>query len=225
MAIPMTQEILSLIILTALTVLGFMSAINAHGVTRISLSYLLATFLLAVNVFAIVQYANSEVSRSREAEYATRLEEERRAMQMQLQGNSVDQELLREREIISDEILKVETILNSAGQLAEQIASLNLLDYTLTYEQKQARSARFLRTAREYDANYKSLRQELVHVKIASIDEGFQSLLKAAQYSVLYYRAADSAQEAVREGVMRSSAQAATNSFRQSRQSLNRMKR
>ena len=47
----MSIEILLLGIACSMTLLAYMIAINAHGTTRLSLSYFLATLMLAGNVW------------------------------------------------------------------------------------------------------------------------------------------------------------------------------
>ena len=54
----MSIEILLLGIACSMTLLAYMIAINAHGTTRLSLSYFLATLMLAGNVWGVIHYVN-----------------------------------------------------------------------------------------------------------------------------------------------------------------------
>lgn len=221
----LTNEILALAILTAITVVGYMIAINARGVTRMSLSYLLATVLLAVDVLAIVQYVNGRASVAMEQEYNNRLAREKAEMEKKLAENSVDKEVLREQELKNDEILKVQAVVSEASKLANSLAATNLLDYTLTYDQKVSRSARLKREAQQIKSKYKALEPKLVYVKNGSISQAMDKLAKSALYYKLYYSAEDSDQEVVREGVMRSNAKGAKDLLRTISSDLERMKK
>ncbi len=224
MNIEMNSEILSLIVLTALTLIGYMIAVNSQGVKRMSISYLLATILLAVNVLAVVQYVNNEGAENREAQYKARLAQEKAEMNEKLTQSGIDKEALREQELKSDEVLKVETITSKALTVAENLSSLNLLDYTLTYEQKLARASKLKREAQQAKAQYSSLKPSLIYVKDNSIGTAMDKLVKSALYCKLYYTAEDSDQEAVRERVMRSNAKNAKSLLQTMNNKLERMK-
>ncbi len=223
--IEINSEILSLTILTALTVIGYMIAINARGVTRMSLTYLLATLLLAANVFAIVQYVNGRASEVREVMYQTRLASEKAEMKKKIVESSVNDELIREQELKSDEVLKVQPVIAEAQALAEELATANLQDYTLTFEQKNAHAASMRTKTQRVKAKYSSLEPELVYTKDSSIGKAMDKLVKSGLYCKLYYTAEDSDQEVVRERVMRTNAKSAKELFQSVNLKLESMKK
>ncbi len=224
MGFEISNEILSLTILTALTVVGYMIAVNSRGVTRMAITYLLATLLLAVNVLAIVQFVNGRGAEALELEYKARLASEKAEMEAKLAQSGVDKEALREQELKSDEVLKVQAVVSNAQKLAEDLSSLNLLDYTLTYEQKLARASTLKRKAQKVKAKYEALKPSLVYVRDASISQSMDKLVKSALYCKLYYTAEDSDQEVVRERVMRTNAKNAKSLLQTINTNLERMK-
>lgn len=222
--IEISNEILSLMILTALTVIGYMIAVNSRGVTRMSLSYLLATLLLAVNIFSIAQYVNGENNEVLQQEYQARLAKEKAEMEKKLATNAVDAEALREQELKSDEALKLLAVTNEALALAEELSTMNLLDYTLTYDQKVSRAAKIKRTVQSVKNKYTTMQPDLAFIKDSSIAAAFEKLAKSALYCKLYYSAEDSDQEVVRERVMRTNAKKAKEMFQTANTKIEGMK-
>ena len=97
----MSIEILLLGILVGITLLGYMIAINSHGPTRLSVSYLIATLILAGTVWAIVQHVNYGDSKKQQEMYR-RLELEKKKAEELAQQESEpqrQQELARIAEI------------------------------------------------------------------------------------------------------------------------------
>ncbi len=224
MGFEISNEILSLTILTAITLIGYMIAVNSRGVTRMAITYLLATLLLAVNVLAIVQYVNGRGAEAREIEYKARLASEKADMEAKLTQSGIDKDALREQELQSDEVLKVEAIITEALKIAEELSSLNLLDYTLTYEQKLARASTLKRKAQKAKAKYEALQPSLAYVREVTISQAMDKLMKSALYCKLYYTAEDSDQEVVRERVMRTNAKNAKSLLQTINTKLERMK-
>ncbi len=79
----MSVEILLLAVMGGITLLAYMVAINSHGPTRLSISYLIATVILAGTVWVTVQYVNNDQN-IRNSEEVKRLEQEKQKAEEQI---------------------------------------------------------------------------------------------------------------------------------------------
>ena len=68
----MGVEVYLLCSFVGLTLLAYMVAINSHGPTRLSVSYLIATLMLAGTVWAIVQHVNTGLDERKMEEFKRR---------------------------------------------------------------------------------------------------------------------------------------------------------
>jgi hypothetical protein len=72
----MTPEIMLLLVLAAITVLGYIGAVNSVGTVRMIVSYLLASVLLSLTVIATIYHFNTVEDRHA-LQRLRRLEQER----------------------------------------------------------------------------------------------------------------------------------------------------
>ena len=219
-----STNLLLLTILSFITVIGYMIAINAQGATKISISFLMATLLLAGDIFFIVEYVNEQKTKNVELEYQKRLQKEKENLEKKVVQNSVSKEELQEKAAQNDEILKVQSILNKAKILSNKLSSLDLRNYQLDVDQRIAIAAKLKRDVVKLDSEYKALSNNLVYIKEPAINNAFAALSKSALYAKLYYQSEDGEQEDVRERVMRSKAKEAYNLFNSVNKKLEGMK-
>ena len=79
----MSIELLLLMLLGAVTLVAYMVALNSHGPKRLAVSYLIATAILIVSVWATVQYVNSGDNRKKMEEFR-KLESEKQKAEDQM---------------------------------------------------------------------------------------------------------------------------------------------
>ncbi len=230
-------EVLGLIAVTGITIIGFMIALNAQGITRISISFLMATFLLAVNVFAVVQYINNpdptqvtvaaplddskeQASRERMA-LAKQLSEEKAFVEAQNEQVRLKRTAAKEGEVV-----KMSAFLDKCSKLAEQLGRAKMQNYALEYSQLVAKAQRASASTSALEKEFETLSAELAHLQGVSGDvaEGLAKLKSAAKFYKLYYRANDSHQESSRERRMRSDAKEAKELFSVTRKIINSAK-
>lgn len=218
--LQLTPEIISILVLTSVTLLAFMIAINAKGISRISISFLMATVILVMDVFVIVAHINTpteeDLAKNREKVLsdkmilAKQLEEQKQMIAAKNERIKIEQEKSRNQEVI-----KISAQLNSLKGIASNLKSVQLHDYTLDYSQLTARAHAMSNKVKRAKADFASLSSELEHFEsvVSEINEGITKLEKSVKYYKLYYKANDERQERVREGIIRSSAQEAEKSF------------
>jgi hypothetical protein len=208
----MSVEVLLLGVLVGLTILAYMIAINAHGPTRLSFSYLLATLLLAGTVWAVIQHVNSGLDR-REMSELRRLELERQ--QAEQRARSREEELRENRERLNY-ATKLNSVINRGMGLATTMMNVDLRDFSLNLD-------RLLARARATDAQTEELADEfrkfsrkksLFQESTSHLQDGLGHLKEAGNYYELYFKSEDSEQEILRERLMRQKARAAYEDFK-----------
>ncbi|ERP38706.1 hypothetical protein [Chitinivibrio alkaliphilus] len=213
----LTAEVIGLILLSSLTILAYMIALNAQGITRISLSFLMATILLGTNVFTVVQYVNNPVAvrsegRDDSAEQAA-LEREVLAEKLAEQKAAIEQEAREDRErkmeARQDEAQKILSFITDLEQTARDLQNMRLVEHGMEYGQLTGRASRYAGRVRRHTDAFSRLQQDLSF--FVSLGPDVADALKALERSTeafqRYYTAETSAQEAQRENVMRRSAQ------------------
>jgi hypothetical protein len=213
----MSVEILLLGVLCGLTIIGYMIAINAHGPIRLSVSYLLATVLLAGSVIGIVQYVNSGLD---QAKMATLHQMEMAKQKAENQFKSSEEALRQNKEILST-AARINGFIASGSSFATMTANVNLLDLP-DRESLENRAAitksKIADLKSTFDKNKPT--EEQFSDCISSIDNGLMALSEAAQYYVLYYRSEDASQEQLRERIMRQKAKNAYDFFQKASMEL-----
>ncbi|MFP4416355.1 MAG: hypothetical protein ACOC4C_00385 [Fibrobacterota bacterium] len=203
----MTVEILLLANLGALTLLAYMIAINAHGPTRLSFSYLIATLILAGTVYAVVQHVNTGLDQKQMAEFR-RLEREK--MQAEEQARSQQQKLKENKQMLMAAAKLNETINRGTG-LATTIMNADLRDFSVELDVLIGRAAATGKKVQELQKDFSSLalEKDWYSQSRQNMVKAFEQLESASQYYSLYFRSEDQAQEQLREKVMRQRAREA----------------
>jgi hypothetical protein len=208
----MTVEVLLLANLAGITLLAYMIAINAHGPTRLSFSYLIATLILAGTVWAIVQHVNSGVDRKQMAEFR-RLELEK---QMAEERARSQEEALKENRQRMEFATNLNNVITSGAGLATALMNADLRDFSVELDVLIGRAHTMRKKTEELEKEFNQLETDdgFFEQSVELVDEAIGNVREAAKYYSLYYRSEDSAQEGVRERVMRQKARAAYESFK-----------
>jgi hypothetical protein len=204
----MSVDILLLIILGAITMVAYMIAFNSRGNKRLAVSYLIATAILVVSVWATVQYVNSGDNRRRTEEFK-RLEMEKLKAEEQMRSQAAAMQMaLSENNERLATASRINGIITRGSELASTIININLHDMNSELNVLLARASETKRKVEELNGEFDKMKisDTLFNQSSSIIKEAFRQLSEAAQYFVLYYRSEDSSQEELREKIMRQKA-------------------
>jgi hypothetical protein len=208
----MSVEILLLLVLAAVTLLAYMIAINSHGSARLAFSYLIATVILAGCVWATVQYVNSDQNAKKMEEFK-RLESEKQKAEDQMKSQEqVYTAAMRQNKVRMAVATRLHDVLSNATGLATLMINTDLRDMSSDLDAMLARSVDTKRRCDQALADFdKTKVTDTLFTESASlIKEGLKQLADASQYYYLYFKAEDSAQEELRERIMRQKARIAS---------------
>jgi hypothetical protein len=207
----MNTEILLLALACGMTLLAYMVAINAHGPTRLSLSYLIATVMLAGTVWCIVQYVNTGVD-SKKIEELKKLEQEKRLAEEKALSN---EEQLRANKDRMVKIAHLNKIISTGSGYATSLISVDLQDASLELDGLLARTAEMKKKVEDLNTDFLSVPVQDVFFSesITMLNDAMKLLTEAVTYYRLYYQAVDSTQELNREKVLRQKARNAYELF------------
>lgn len=203
----MTVEILLLTVMCALTLVSYMIAINAHGPVRLSISYLLATILLAATVWTIVQHVNLGMDK----EFRTLQMEKTRAEERAL---SQEEALKTNKERMSF-AARLNTAITSGTALATSLINVDLQDRSADLETLIGRAVEIKKKVETFKVDFEKLTSTdtFFGEPLTLIKDGVALLAEAAQYYQQYYYSEDSDQEALRERILRQKARNAYEKF------------
>jgi hypothetical protein len=207
----MSPDILLLAVLCGLSLIGYMIAINAHGTIRLSLSFFLATVLMAGTVLVIVQHVNQGYD-SRESEKFKKLEMEKKQVEERVLSQAEALKINKERMNYS---AKLNTVITSGAAFSSMLLSLDLQDKSAELETllAKANATQSKIAALKKDFELLSTTDNFFIEPTTTIKDGIQSLTEAAQYFRQYYYSEDADQESLRERMMRQKAKNATEKF------------
>jgi hypothetical protein len=214
----MSVDIMLLTLLCGMTLIAYMVAINAHGPVRLSLSYLLATILLVITVWAIVQHVNIGID-SIKTEELKKLEAEKKqveervvSQQEALKANEEALKANKERMAFSS---RLTAIITTGTTYATSLTNLDLQDRSAELETLLGRANAMKKKIEDVKADLDKLstNDTFFTEPITLIKDGIQLLTEAAQYYQQYYYSEDSDQETLRERVMRQKARNAIEKF------------
>jgi hypothetical protein len=207
----MSVDVMLLTLLCGITLIAYMIAINAHGPVRLSLSYLLATILLATNVWAIVQHVNFGID-SIKTEEIKKLEAEKKNVEERVISQEEALKANKERMAFAS---RLNVALTTGTTFATSLTNIDLQDRSAELETLLGRANETKRKIDELKAEFEkmSTNDAFFTEPITLIKEGLQLLTEAAQYYQQYYYSEDSDQETLRERVMRQKARNANEKF------------
>ena len=205
----MGTEVLLLIILGALTLIAYIIALNSHGPIHLAISYLLATSILIATVWVTVQYVNSGDKR-RITEEFQKLIIEKQLAEAQKDSAMLWMKHNKERQTFA---ARLNGIITQADALATTILNSDVGNPRHELEVLIGKASETKRKVEELTAEYDkiSIPDTIFAQSRSLIKEAIKQLSEAAQYYFLYYRAEDSAQEELRERIMRQKATEAHN--------------
>ena len=204
----MSVEILLLIVLGAVTLVGYIVALNAQGPKRLAVSYLIATAILVVSVWATVQYVNSGDNRKKMEAFQKLESEKQKAEDLMHSQEAAMQVALRENKERLSIASRFNAVINRGTALASAMVNTNLRDMNSDVDALVGRASDSKRKAEDLAAEFDEMKvtDTLFFQSASLIKEALKQLSEAAQYYTLYYRAEDSAQEELRERIMRQKA-------------------
>jgi len=208
----MTIEILLLGMLVGITLLGYMIAINSRGPTKLSISYLIATVLLAATVWAIVQHVNTGADRVQQEMYRRLELEKKKAEEL---ARSQEQSLIENRKKMNA-AGKLNEIISQGTGYASSIMNVDLRDFSVELDVLMSRANAMKNEIAAMRNSFENLNNEkmLFPACVPTIKEALSKLTDAAKYYRLYFRAEDSAQEELRERTMRQKARQSYDLFK-----------
>lgn len=203
----MSIEILLLAVLVGITLLAYMIALNSHGPTKLSISYLIATLILAGTVWAIVQYVNSGLDKKQMEEFR-RLELEKKMAEERIASQ---EQTILENKKRTNFATKLNNIINQGTGLATAMMNVDLRDFSTELDVLVGRAHATKRSADELLQEFEKIKNEESYFaeSISLIGESINQIITAAKYYSIYFRSEDSAQEEVRERMMRQEARKA----------------
>ena len=207
----MSSDVMLLTIMCGMTLIAYMIAINAHGPVRLSLSYLLATFLLVANVWAIVQHVN--IGRDTiNTEELHRLEAEKKQIEERVISQDEALKTNKDRMAFS---AKLNEVITSGTAFGTAMRNTDLQDKDAELETLVGRAIETKKKIELMKAEFDQLTtaDNFFAEPLTLIKDGLQMLTEAAQYYQQYYYSDDADQEALRERVMRQKAANANEKF------------
>ncbi len=207
----MNTEILLLALACGMTLLAYMVAINAHGPTRLSLSYLIATVMLAGTVWCIVQYVNTGVD-SKKIEELKKLEREKRLAEEKALSN---EEQLRANKDRMVKIAHLNKIIAAGSGYSTTLISVELQDASVELDGLLGRAIDMKKKVEELNNEFLSVTIQDVFFSetITMLTDAMKLLTEASMYYRLYYQSNDPTQEINREKVLRQRARTAYELF------------
>ncbi len=208
----MSIEILLLGISCSMTLLAYMIAINAHGTTRLSLSYFLATLMLAGNVWGVIHYVNIgqddyRMQEMKRMEAENRLAEEKILEQQRSLKN-------KEKEIGMVAIFN--PVIATGTGLASSMINANFQDEALEVDALIGRAIECRKKVEKLKEEYQNIQFSNSFLPNArqEVDSALQLLGEAALTYRSYYNAEDTHQELTRERIVRNKARQAYQKFK-----------
>jgi hypothetical protein len=211
----MEQEIYLLVILFAVTVLGFICAINAHGMVRVVLSYVLATALLITSVIFTLKFqstkeiARKEAERAKYEEQLKKAEEEARLAAEQKASPDVSADKQYKADLAK--------IISEGSNLAKSILSVNVDDENADADKLMNRAAglkgQALDLKKQLDALPKTSTDPNATAARDIVEKAVRSLTVSANYVNLYFKAENTSEEDERYDVFRQNASSARADF------------
>jgi hypothetical protein len=200
----MSTDVMLLTIMCGMTLIAYMIAINAHGPVRLSLSYLLATFLLVANVWAIVQHVNIGLDTIK-TEELRQLESEKRQIEERVLSQEEALKSNKDRMAFS---AKLNALITSGTTFATTMRNTDLQDRDAELETLLGRAVETKKKIELLKADFEQLTttDNFFAEPLTLIKDGLQLLSESAQYYQQYYYSDDADQEALRERVMRQKA-------------------
>ncbi|MGD9199955.1 MAG: hypothetical protein PVI26_00190 [Chitinispirillia bacterium] len=206
------MEVLLIFVLVGITLLGYMIAINSRGPTKLSISYLLATCFLIGTVWAIVQHVSSGQNKEQQEEFR-RLEREKREVEERIRSKELS--LIKSRKLM-EAAAKINSIINQGTGYASNMMNIEFKDFSVELDVLMGRANAMRNKITELVEEYAKLKKEseLFPESAITINNALADLSEAAKYYNLYFKAEDTAQEELRERLLRQKSRKAYDLFK-----------
>lgn len=208
----MPVEILLLFVLGGITFLGYMIAINSHGPTKLAISYLMATIILIFTVYAFIQHVNSGLDSKKQEKY---LQYEREKKKAEEHIRLREQSLIKSKKMM-EAANTINGIINQGTGYASNMMNIEFKDFSVELDVLMGRANVMIKKVKELENEFEKLNNEkkLFPESIPTIQEALKQLSEAAKYYRLYFRAEDTAQEELRERILRQKARESYDLFK-----------
>ncbi len=208
----MSIEIILLGISCSMTLLAYMIAINAHGTARLSLSYFLATLMLAGNVWGVIQYVNIDQNNHKMLEMK-RLEAENRLAEEKILEQ---QRSLKNKEKEIGMVALFNPVIATGTGLASSLINVNFQDETQDVDALIGRAIECKKKVEKLKEEYQNIQFSDTFLPDArkEVDSALIFLGEAALNYRNYYNAEDTHQELMRERLVRKKAGQAYQKFK-----------
>lgn len=215
----MEIQVYLLILMAAVTLSAFVSAVNSRGTARVVLSYIFAGLTLLLTVFSVLKYMSDQELAQKEAEKA-KYEEQLRQAELQRQAEEEARLAASQNSGVEGEKkCKVDlvSIAGNGSSIARAILNVDVEDEKADYDALLARSSSLKGQAFE-------LKRKLGEVQVPAgntaledgkkaVEKGLNSLTVAANYFNLYFKAEDEDEEDERYDLYKQNAKAAVSGF------------
>lgn len=209
--VSISVEVLMLAIACGMTLLAYMIAINAYGPTRLGLSYLIATVMLAATVWGIVQYVNADQDVKKMAEFK----------QLEMEKKQAEERVKQQEEVLraSNEKMRIASNLNqiitTGTGYASALISVDLQDPSAELAMLKARASDSKKKSEELKVKFEEMPVKAgVYTEATElIGIAIESLTEATKNYRSYYFSEDSDQERLRERLLRQKARNAYDNF------------
>jgi hypothetical protein len=214
----MAIELYLLSMFVAMTLLGYLIAINAHGPMRLSVSYLIATLMLAGTVWAIVQYVNTGLDKQKLEEFK-RLEVEKQKAEDRVQSQQLE---LMDNKARLGYVTKLNDVINEGTGLSSTMVNIEMRDFSVELDVLMARAAEMKRKCDALKEKYDKVEKEQQFFAEGKtmMHDALDQLIGAATYYSMYFKSEDGAQEEMRERMMRDKARRANDLFKKAASQL-----
>jgi len=224
----MELQVYLLILMSAVTLAAFTSAVNSRGTSRVVLSYILASLALILTVFCVMKYMSDQELAVKEAE-KVKYEEQLRLAELQRQAEE-------EARLASGQAADVEgekkckaelvSITGSGSSIARTILSVDVENENADYDGLLARSAGLKGQAFELKRKLGELQIPAGSAKLTEakqvVEKALQNLTVAANYFNLYFKAEDEDEEDERYDLYKQNAKAAVSNFNKASEQLSK---
>lgn len=200
-----------LLVLVGITLIAYMIAINARGAIRLTVSYLLATAMLAVVVWSLTYQINLQREQSKLEAFKT-LQAEKAVAEKTVHSQEAQ---LMENRLHSKTTAALVEIISEGKAQATFLSAVDLRELSLDINALIARADAGKRKSLELKAAFEKIQiDDSLFIPIRTqIREAISAVIESASYHSLYYRSEDSPQEELREKVLRQRAKAALEKF------------
>lgn len=211
----MNADITPIILMTGLTIVAFMIAINTHGNLRIILSYTLATILFGLTVVVFFSHAGGITGRSYSGNQLQSEPVEKGTEDLHSPRQADSTNLSPETSQVAAELKRISA---EGTACANSLLNKELKDESVELETLVGRASETRKRVEFIKGEFEKVPVMPVtdiafRKPFSSIKDGVQLLSEAAQLYLQYYYSEDSSQEVTRENSLRQKARGAYAQF------------